>query len=287
MRSASLRAHAGAWPSARANGSECACWTQTAPPSAQICLPCSGGTYGGSGRSSGSETLPEISIRSLKRAKLTARDERRDWITYLHWFGYLSSSIVVLQLFFVAFVVAGEWRKKEERRASTRMQQGPASDRLLREYGGQDDVSLLNRLPPLSRLGSDGLRLVATPSFGDTDFALALRRTTNGAEGVLVAVPRNKAAGGIQSSRIKLPSSAYAQLTAKADALTTSWQGESGWWTDGTGIVFERVTRNGVRSGFGNSPNFYGEVGALTFNVVRPQVSFLTRFDSSWNPKDR
>ena len=91
----------------------------------------------------------------------------------------------------------------------------------------------------------------------------------------------------IQTVPFRLTSASYKELTARLDALASSWKGESSWWTDGTGIVFERVKDKSVASGFGNSPHFYGEVGALVFNAVRPTAPQLARFDSSWHPRNR
>lgn len=99
--------------------------------------------------------------------------------------------------------------------------------------------------------------------------------------------PANSHSGPVQTVQLKLSPTAYNELTARLDALASSWKGESSWWTDGTGIVFERVKNKSVTSGFGNSPRFYGELGALVFNAVRPRTPQLARFDESWHPRDR
>ena len=99
--------------------------------------------------------------------------------------------------------------------------------------------------------------------------------------------PANASSGPVQTVRLKLSPTNYNELTARLDALASSRKGERSWWTDGAGIVFERVKDNSVTSGFGNSPRFYGKVGALVFNAVRPTTPQLARFDSSWHPRDQ
>ncbi len=98
--------------------------------------------------------------------------------------------------------------------------------------------------------------------------------------------PSSDDTGPAQTVQLKLSPAVYDELTERLDALASSWEGESGWWTDGTDIVYERVKGNSVTSGFGNSPRFYGKVGALVFNAVRPVAPELARFDSSWHPRD-
>lgn len=209
------------------------------------------------------------------------------WLKYVHWFGYVASCVVVLQLLFLGYLGAAEWKRREDRREATRMQQGPASGRLSHVYAGDAEISLLNRLPSLPSLAPDGFRIVATPSFGDTNFAMSLRHTPLGGEGIMLMTPANATSGPVQTVRLKLSPTNYNELATRLDALASSWKGESSRWTDGTGIVFERVKDNSVTSGFGNSPRFYGKVGALVFNAVRPTTPQLARFDSSWHPRDR
>lgn len=211
--------------------------------------------------------------------------KHRPWLKYIHWFGYVTSCVVILQLLFLGYLGAAEWKIREDLREATRMRQGPINGRLSQVYAGETEISLLNRLPSLPSLAPDGFRIVAMPSFGDTNFAISLRRTSLGGEGIMLMMPANSDSGPVQTVRLKLSSAAYNDLTARMDALASSWKGESDSWTDGTGIVLERVKDKNVTSGFGNSPRFYGEVGALIFNAVRPTTPQLARFDSSWYPR--
>lgn len=215
---------------------------------------------------------------------------QRSWLKYVHWFGYFASLIVVMQLLFISYLAGAEWIWREARREETRMQRGPAAERLSGIYDGQTEIALLNQLPSLSALSPDGIRFVARPSFGDTFFAISLRRTPRGGEGVLLMMSRGTNAGEVslaQSAQIKLTSKVYRKLTSDLDALASSWKGESSWWSDGTGIVIERVRNGEVTSGFGNSPNYYGKIGALIFEAVRPTNPQLARFSSDWHPKER
>jgi len=211
----------------------------------------------------------------------------RPWLRYVHWFGHVASIIVILQLLFLGYLGVQEWKRHEERREATRMQQGPAKDRLSRIYASETEIRLLGKLPPPSSLAPDGLRLVAMPSFGDTNFAIWLHRTPQGGEGAMLMAPSRDENGSVETIPLKLSAAAYDALAKRLDALSAAWKGESLFWTDGTGIVFERVRNDSVTSGLGNSPRFYGEVGALIYNALRQTTPQLARFDDSWHPRDR
>jgi hypothetical protein len=98
------------------------------------------------------------------------------------------------------------------------MQQGPANGRLSQVYTGETEISLLSGLPSLSSLAPDGFRIVATPSFGDTNFAISLRHTQLGGEGILLMTPANSKSGPVQTVWFKLPPAVYSGLTARLDA---------------------------------------------------------------------
>lgn len=211
----------------------------------------------------------------------------RSLLKYIHWFGYLTTLIVVIQLLFLSYVGIAEWRKREERREATQMHRGPATERLRILYGGEADVKLLNRLPRLETLKPDGFRFLASPSFNDMDFAIAVRRTSSGGDGVLLITPRNAVGEVNQPVSFRLSVSDYDRLASDLDGLAGKWDGEASWWTDGTGVVLERVRDNEVSSGFGNSPNFYGTVSARVFAAVQPLIPQLADLDDSWHPKNR
>lgn len=209
----------------------------------------------------------------------------RPWLKYVHWFGYVSSFIVILQLAAIGYIGGKEWLKQQARRDETRMHSGPAITRLTGEY---DSVAkaLLGALPPLSRLTPEGLRFVAMPSFGDTYFALSLRKTPAGGEGEMLMFPLKGGSDEPLRVGISLPSEKFMALLAELDAASASWRGEVGWSTDGTGVIFERVRGNEITSGDGNSPNFYGKIGEKIFNAIRPSTPQLARFEADWHPKE-
>lgn len=218
--------------------------------------------------------------------------KHRPWLRYVHWFGYLASVIVLLELIFLGYLAVAHWQRSEDLREDTRMHTGPVENRLADQYCGQDEIALLHRLPPLSALGTDGFRALLAPSFNATHFAIALRRTPTGGEGVMIITPlatnthcKPSAENPAQTIVIKLPLDRYDRLTAQLDQLASSWRGEASHWTDGTGVVFERVRRDGVSSGFGNSPNFYGEIGAVIFDAIEPETPQLAQLDNSWHLK--
>lgn len=213
--------------------------------------------------------------------------KRQSLLKYVHWFGYLTTLIVVIQLLFLSYIGIAEWRKREERREATQMHRGPATERLRTLYGGEADAKLLNRLPRLETLKPDGFRFLASPSFNDMDFAIAVRRTSSGGDGVLLMAPRNAVGKVNQPLPFRLSVSDYDTLSSDLDELAEEWEGEAGWWTDGTGVVLERVRNNEVISGFGNSPNFYGKISARVFAAVQPLVPQLADLDGSWHPKNR
>lgn len=207
------------------------------------------------------------------------------WFKYVHWFGYVSSFIVILQLMALSYVGGNEWIKRQSRRDETRMHSGSAIKRLTGEFDGEAKA-VLNVLPPPSTLVPEGLRFVAIPSFGDTSFALSLRRTPAGGDGEMYMIPLQDQDDEPKPVQIHLSMEKFTKLLADLDAISASWHGEVGWWTDGTDVVFERVRGTEITSGMGNSPNFYGKVGEIIFNALQPSTPQLARFETDWHPKE-
>lgn len=185
----------------------------------------------------------------------------------------------------LSYVVGSEWLKRQSRRDETRMQSGPAITRLTGEFDS-DTKAVLSVLPPLSTLKPDGLRFVAMPSFGDTHFALSLRKTSSGGEGEMFMFALKNENDEPKPVRIQLSVDRFTALLAELDAASASWDGEASWWTDGTGVVFERVHSDEITSGMGNSPNFYGKIGKIIFDAIRPSTPQLARFETDWRPKE-
>jgi hypothetical protein len=186
----------------------------------------------------------------------------------------------------LGYLVLADRKRPEDRREETRLHQAPANVLLSQVYAIETEISRLDGLPSLPSLAPDGFRFVATPSFGDTNFAISLRHTPHGGEGIWVMTPANRSNGPIRTIQLKLSPAAYNELTARLDALTAYWKGESNMWTDGTDIIFERVKDKTVTSDFGDSFRFYGEVGPLVCNALQTTTPQLGRFDS-WHPRDR
>ena len=210
------------------------------------------------------------------------------WLKYVHWFGYLASLVVLLQLMFLGSLLVLGWLRNESRRQETMMQDGPVANRIGLVHSGKTQLLLLDQLPPLSTLSPDGLRFVAMPSFGDTYFSISLHRTLRAGEGVVKMVRGNSIGGeplSVQTVPITLTFTEYSKLTSDLDTLSTSWNGDSNQWLDGTEVVIERVINGKVSSGFGNSPNYYGKVGAVVFDAIRPSTPQLARFKSNWGSK--
>ncbi len=210
--------------------------------------------------------------------------QSRRWLRYVHWFGYVSSFIIILQLIALSYVGGRQWIRDQSRRDDTRMHSGPAIARLNSKFD-DDAKALLGMLPALSTLKPEGVRFVAMPSFGHTHFALSLRKTTAGGEGEMFMIELH----GTSVPRrvpIHMEAAKFAKMLAQLDALSASWDGEASWWTDGTGVVFERVQGTQVTSGGGNSPNFYGKIGEIIFKAVRPTIPQLAPFAPDWHPLD-
>ena len=212
---------------------------------------------------------------------------QRPWLKYVHWFGYVASVLVVLQLLFLGYLGLQYLKRQEEYRDSTRMHREPIERRLVRQLYWGHEITLLRQLPPISALGSDGFRAIISPSLWYDEFAIALHRTAAGGEGVMIIASRDPQHPSSERVTLKILLQQYVDLTTRLDALALAWQGETGAWTDGLGVVFERVSRDGVTSGLGNSPNFHGKIAALIFDAVRPASPQLALFDRSWRRKAR
>lgn len=218
---------------------------------------------------------------------------QRPWLKYLHWFGYVASVIVAGQLLFSGYAALKYWRWQAERRAETRMKPGPAGQWLDGRYCGEADRARLRQLPPLTALGTDGFRALFAASFADTDFAVIMRRTPAGGEGMMIIFPLendNSCTGSAtrppQRIALKIPLDRYDRLTAQLDGLERSWPGTSDLTADGTGVVFERVRGGAVTSGSGNETDFYGKLGELIFDALRPTTPELARFNNQWSLRE-
>lgn len=215
---------------------------------------------------------------------LASRMQQRAWLKYVHWFGYFASIALFIELLAIGYIATVEWMGRSARLDHTRMHDGPLLDRLKADPDYSEVVNLLEKTPPFPDRYQDSLRMVSMPSFGDTYFSISLRRAQAGAEGQIIFTPVRSGLGSTGSFKFKMASSAYSRLVAELDVLSAEWTGEASFWTDGTGVAYERAKNGHLTSGFGNSPNFYGKINAAVFNALRPSVAQLSRFENDGHP---
>ncbi|MGH6617577.1 hypothetical protein, partial [Sphingomonas sp.] len=117
------------------------------------------------------------------------------WVIWLHRIGYLTTAVVIVELGVIGFVVGREWLRHRQISAML-VERSRTHEAPIREEGEPHvrgaAVELLARLPPLRALHGDGLRFVAMPSFGTSDYALALSLPPKAAaaDGVLVVIDK-------------------------------------------------------------------------------------------------
>ncbi|MEH3106499.1 MAG: hypothetical protein PGN09_04200 [Sphingomonas fennica] len=132
-------------------------------------------------------------------------------------------------------------------------------------------VKFLVKLPPIQDLHGDGLRFIAMPSFGTSEYALAvsLRSKASGAAGTLVVLDKTNDVPRYSHRRFSMPTATYRALVADIDRLTDSWPGDADDCWDGSPVAFERVRGTRVTSGLGNCSPHYGQLKLRVLNVVR------------------
>jgi hypothetical protein len=132
-------------------------------------------------------------------------------------------------------------------------------------------VELLATLPPLKTLHGDGLRFVAMPSFGTSDYALAVSLPSGAAyaTGVLIVIDKTNESRTAATRQFRIPSAAYQRMVADLDRLTDGWPGDDNQCLDGSPAAFERVRGTRVTSGIGNCSQHYDRVKLLVLNAIR------------------
>lgn len=196
------------------------------------------------------------------------------WLIWLHRLGYLTTAIVVIELGIVGSVVGRDWLRDRELRDElidhSRTQETP-----VRENDGSyvrgSAVKLFAKLPPLQALHGDGLRFVAMPSFGTSDYALAVSLAPGAlyASGVLIVIDKTEGSRTSSSRGFHMPSPAYQRLVADLDRLTDGWPGDFNGCLDGAPAAFERVRSARITSGVGNCSPHYTRVKLLVLNAIR------------------
>ncbi len=204
--------------------------------------------------------------------KGTGKTSRR--LIWLHRLGYLTTAIVIIELGIVGYVVGREWLRHREWSAKL-VERSRTHEAPLREDGEQyvrgSAVELLAMLPPLRALHGNGLRFVAMPSFGTTDYALAasLPSGASHATGVLILIDKTNEGRTASNRQFRIPSAAYQRMMADLDRLTDGWPGDDDSCVDGAPAGFERVRGARITSGIGNCDPHYARVKLLVLNAVR------------------
>lgn len=196
------------------------------------------------------------------------------WLIWLHRLGYLTTAIIVIELGIVGSILGREWLQNRELHAklidNSRTQATPvrADDD---PYVRGSAVKLFAKLPPLRALHGDGLRFVAMPSFGTSDYALAVSLPSAApyASGTLIVIDKTNNSGTASTRKFRVPSAAYQRLVADLDRLTDGWPGDDDQCLDGAPAAFERVRGARVTSGIGNCSPHYDRVKLLVLNAIR------------------
>lgn len=196
------------------------------------------------------------------------------WLIWLHRLGYLTTAIIVIELGIVGSVLGREWLRNRELHAklvdNSRTQETPVrvgDDPYVRGSA----VKLFAKLPPLRALHGDGLRFVAMPSFGTSDYALTVSLPSGApyASGTLIVVNKTDEGRTDSTRTFRVPSPAYQRLVADLDRLTDGWPGDGNQCADGAPAAFERVRAARITSGVGNCSRHYKQVKLLLLNAIR------------------
>lgn len=196
------------------------------------------------------------------------------WLIWLHRLGYLTTAVIAIELGIVGSVLGREWLRNRELHAKlvddSRTQETPVQENG-EPYVRGSAVKLFAKLPPLQALHGDGLRFVAMPSFGTSDYALAVSLPSGApyASGTLIVIDKTNESRTPSTREFRVPSPAFQRLVAELDRLTDGWPGNDDRCLDGTPAAFERVRRARITSGIGNCSPHYDRVKFLVLNAMR------------------
>lgn len=195
------------------------------------------------------------------------------WRRWLHRIGYLTTVLIALELLFAGFLQSRELLRRREISVAlvedSRTHETPLQ--LSSHHNGSDGaIWLLNRLPPLRSLNSNGFRFAVMPTFGEYNYAIALTLSPNGqtAEGSLNAFDV-ETSRLVSHRRIAMPSGDYRALVSSLDTMTDAWPGDDTECLDGSVMAFGRVRAHRVTSGIGNCSAHYERIKLLTLNYMR------------------
>lgn len=220
-------------------------------------------------------------------------DSQRTWRPWLSRIGLIIAGLIFVGLMALVCLAAVIW--VDDHMVSARLtEQSRTHDGPLAPNGDPHVrgrlIELLGTLPPLEHMGGNGLRFVAMPSFGTTEYAVAIFRTDRAEEatGVLVTLPKTEEETASQR-RFILPADVYGSLTNEIRWLTHDWDGGDSFpCVDGAPVAFELVWEGWITSGTGNCSDHYSHVSLLVLDAVRrfaPGDDLPTEYD--WHRYER
>jgi hypothetical protein len=251
----------------------CVSW----PLSGSRCDRAHGRNWVGSWRSTGYD--PNM---GAKADSIVSRQSRLRW---RHRLGRTFASLLLLGFVVLGGLAAVFWVK--DRMFSARMaeqsrtHEGPLAPNGDPHVRGRL-IELLATLPSIEHLGTDGLRFVAMPSFGTTEYAVALFRRGGAEHATGVLVTLSKAEEVASERRFTVPANAYAGLTNEIRWLTEDYQGSSVACLDGAPVAFELVRDERITSGAGNCSDHHRHLSLLVLDTVRrfaPGDDLPTEYD--------
>ncbi|WP_077145173.1 hypothetical protein [Sphingopyxis sp. KK2] len=211
----------------------------------------------------------------------------------LHGIGYLTTTLVGIQLLFIAFMVGSDWWDRRQidlrYRESTRTHDGPLTN--IGSEGLEESAALLAALPTASQDAPDSFRIVIEPSLSLHSYALSLipankRESSVAAEFVTLSEDAcdSRAPLAMKRRTFTLSPTDYRQFASWFDAKTEGYDGSNEGVLDGTSVSFERRKAGRTTSGSGNVPDHHGELAARLLQLVKPHIKGADiPTDPSWH----
>jgi hypothetical protein len=220
--------------------------------------------------------------------------QRPRWLRILHGVGYVTTTLVAMQLLFIAFMVGSEWWDRRQidlrYREATRTHVGSLTN-IGSEFSFEETTALFAALPAAAKDAHESVRIVIEPSLSRHSYALSLipsndRDGSVAAEFVTLSEDACDFRAPLTMSRraFTLPSEDYRKFASWFDTKTEGYAGSSEGVLDGTIISFERRKAGQTTSGSGNVPDHYGEIAARLLPLLKPHVKGADiPTDPSWH----
>lgn len=197
------------------------------------------------------------------------------WQRWLHRIGYFTTFLVFVELALLGYLATQDWLDRRQFSADLTEKSRTHETSLLPNgdpYVRGNAIRLLTKLPPLNSLHGNGLRFVAMPSFGTTDYGISIfleQPDASHATGVLITVNKRESKSSTSQRQFDIPVSAYRSFVTRLDKLTDDWPGDENSCLDGSPAAFERVRGNRITSGIGNCSKHYDQLRFSVLDVVR------------------